>query len=183
MTFCLDCRRVWPREALICGTCRRSFGGRLCDNKHISFATATNCTICGSRKLLQPARYMRLQFPIMLLASIVMLFLIKLLLSKLALLIQLSFDAVSLIFQFLTGHELYAVLSGFTILIGALYMMWIGVRRIIGPESSPVRLVEYLVPALLRQSADLLRLACRGIVRATKGVKEPGDSSSRGNRE
>ena len=51
MRLCLSCYRLWPRGAVYCGTCARSFEGRLCPARHISPAGARACIHCGATEL------------------------------------------------------------------------------------------------------------------------------------
>ena len=67
MKLCLSCRRLWPREALLCGYCGCSFGGRLCSRRHISPASARCCIICGQTELTPPTGYLPLGWLIALL--------------------------------------------------------------------------------------------------------------------
>lgn len=54
MRLCLTCYRVWPREAILCGHCGRSFGGRRCPRRHLSPAAARCCVQCGATPLTEP---------------------------------------------------------------------------------------------------------------------------------
>lgn len=54
MRLCLFCYRLWPRDALFCGACGRSFGGRLCPARHLSPRSARVCVQCGRDELSEP---------------------------------------------------------------------------------------------------------------------------------
>lgn len=54
MRLCLSCYRLWPRSALFCGACGRSFGGRLCPSRHLSPANAHVCVQCGKDEMSEP---------------------------------------------------------------------------------------------------------------------------------
>lgn len=54
MRLCLSCYRLWPREAILCGWCGRSFNGRLCPRRHLSPASARCCVLCGQTPLTEP---------------------------------------------------------------------------------------------------------------------------------
>ena len=51
MRLCLSCYHIWPGEAILCGHCGRSFGGRLCARRHLSPASARCCIQCGHPQL------------------------------------------------------------------------------------------------------------------------------------
>ena len=60
MHLCLACRGVSPRGSAFCGHCARSFGGRLCPNRHRNAPSVRCCTTCGSPALTECARSLRL---------------------------------------------------------------------------------------------------------------------------
>lgn len=51
MRFCLSCRLISPAEALFCGRCGSSSGGRLCPRHHRSPAGSLFCVHCGRQEL------------------------------------------------------------------------------------------------------------------------------------
>ena len=53
MKLCLSCYHLSPGESVYCGTCGRSFGGRICrtKKKHLSPPSAQVCVQCGSTDL------------------------------------------------------------------------------------------------------------------------------------
>lgn len=51
MIICRSCFTVWPDEALYCGQCKRSFGGRRCPKGHLSPPSVTACVQCASTEL------------------------------------------------------------------------------------------------------------------------------------
>jgi hypothetical protein len=56
MRLCLTCRYLSPRDALYCGHCARSFGGRRCPHHHLSPPDANVCIRCGAAELSEAAR-------------------------------------------------------------------------------------------------------------------------------
>jgi len=60
MKLCLSCYHLWPVEALLCGQCGRSFGGRLCARRHHSPPSSRVCVHCGLTELTAPTAYVPL---------------------------------------------------------------------------------------------------------------------------
>ena len=60
MRLCLSCRFVSPADALFCGRCGRSFGGRLCPRHHRSPAGSKFCVHCGRQELTQATLHLPL---------------------------------------------------------------------------------------------------------------------------
>jgi RNA polymerase subunit RPABC4/transcription elongation factor Spt4 len=58
MRLCLSCYRLWPRGALFCGACGRSFGGRVCKRRHVSPPGAQVCIQCGESELTEATGYL-----------------------------------------------------------------------------------------------------------------------------
>ncbi len=54
MKRCNDCNRLSPDGALFCGTCRATFGVKLCPNRHLNPTNVTYCLQCGSEELTRP---------------------------------------------------------------------------------------------------------------------------------
>lgn len=74
MRLCLSCYHLWPGDALLCGHCARSFGGRLCARHHRSPASARCCVQCGLTELTVPTRSFPLGwFPLLLIWGCVIL--------------------------------------------------------------------------------------------------------------
>ena len=74
MRLCLSCYHMWPGDALLCGHCGRSFGGRLCARRHRSPTGARCCVQCGLTELTVPTRSLPLGWlPVLLSAGILLL--------------------------------------------------------------------------------------------------------------
>src|SRR5713226_4221950 len=56
MKRCHDCGRLSPEGAVFCGTCRSSFGVKLCPKLHINPVEVKYCSVCGSEELSKPHR-------------------------------------------------------------------------------------------------------------------------------
>jgi hypothetical protein len=56
MKRCNDCGRLSPEGALFCGTCRATFGVKLCPMRHLNPVGVTFCVQCGSEELTRPHR-------------------------------------------------------------------------------------------------------------------------------
>src|SRR5882724_9692852 len=54
MKRCNDCGRLSPDGALFCGTCRATFGVKLCPMRHLKPVDVTYCLRCGSEELTRP---------------------------------------------------------------------------------------------------------------------------------
>src|SRR5713101_2001927 len=54
MKRCHDCGRLSHEGALFCGTCRATFGVKLCPNRHLNPTNVTYCLTCGSEELTRP---------------------------------------------------------------------------------------------------------------------------------
>jgi DNA-directed RNA polymerase subunit RPC12/RpoP len=168
MKLCLNCYRGWPNDSIICGNCRRSFGGRLCSNKHMSAATASNCTTCGSRKLLAPTKYVSLHVPVTLLSLFILLLAAKITIAFFGEIISLFFLVLSAVFAFLTGHDLRSVaMTALTVVIVSGFV-WLLVRRIAGSESAVIAAIEFLAVSFVRTTRGLLALIWRGILQAKR---------------
>lgn len=166
MKYCLDCRRAWPSEALICGTCRRSFGGRLCANKHLSPAGSSCCVTCGSRILLHPARYLNLSTPIWLCSWLIGILLLKLIVANFGLLVELAVGGVEAIGSFVIGLPLGRLLASLTQTAVVLGLVWMGFRRILGATSVPVKTLEFLVTLGVRQLPNAIRWSATIVTQA-----------------
>jgi len=77
MRLCLSCHRLWPRDALFCGGCARSFGGRLCSARHLSPASAHVCVQCGRDDLSEPTAFLSLSWLSTLLSAVCLLLIWK----------------------------------------------------------------------------------------------------------
>lgn len=60
MRLCLTCFHLSRAGSLYCGFCSRSFGVRLCGNKHANAPHVRFCTTCASSSLSEPTRFIRL---------------------------------------------------------------------------------------------------------------------------
>ena len=60
MRLCLSCRRVSPGGSIFCGYCARSFGMRLCANKHKNAPHVLCCTTCASPDLTEATQFVPL---------------------------------------------------------------------------------------------------------------------------
>nr|WP_309695483.1 zinc ribbon domain-containing protein [Armatimonas sp.] len=58
MRYCSTCKFMSPRDALYCGHCARSFGGRRCPHHHLSPPDAKVCVQCGSPELTEAAGFL-----------------------------------------------------------------------------------------------------------------------------
>jgi len=54
MTYCYNCGHMTAGEPLFCGTCGRSYDGKLCPRLHMNPRGAEVCSKCGSRELSTP---------------------------------------------------------------------------------------------------------------------------------
>lgn len=149
----------------MCGSCRRSFGGRICSSKHLSPVTATCCTTCGSRKLSQAARYLNLNFSFLLCSWAIALLLLKLLMANLATVFGLAIEAADHVFSFVLGkpvkQELGCLLQ-YAIVFG---LIWIAIRRIVGKDSGVVKAAERLFGQVFRRLPRVLLWLARGLVK------------------
>lgn len=183
MKYCLDCRRAWPSEALICGTCRRSFGGRLCANKHLNPAGSTCCVTCGSRKLLHPARYLNLSSPICLCSWLVGILLLKLAVANFGILVGLAVSVVEAVGSFVIGlplGQLFASLPQAAVVLG---LLWLGFRRILGVNSQLVKAIERLSALCARQLPHVIRWTAKTIARAISSRPQQDKPPLRGGRQ
>lgn len=166
MKYCLDCRRLHPGRAQVCGGCRKSFGGSLCPNKHLSPGWANCCVVCGSKKLLPVARSLDLRTPMVLASWFVGLLGLKLLLSNLGLILGLVFNLGDSVFSFVTGLSIGVLLGGLIQHGVVLGIIWVAFRKILGANSLPVRAIERLIIAALRRTPALLVWCARAFVRS-----------------
>lgn len=51
MRYCLSCKYLSPNDAVYCGHCARSFGGRRCTQHHLSPPDSKVCIQCGATEL------------------------------------------------------------------------------------------------------------------------------------
>ena len=51
MRYCLSCKYLSPSDAVYCGHCARSFGGRRCPQHHLSPSDSKVCIQCGTSEL------------------------------------------------------------------------------------------------------------------------------------
>jgi hypothetical protein len=181
--LCLDCRRAWPADALICGTCRRSFGGRLCQRNHLSPAGSTCCTTCGSRQLLRPARYLNLRLPALILSWIVGLILLKLVFANIGAFLGLVFAALGAALSFVLGQSVGLALGAQLQYVVVLALLWLAFRKILGARSLPIRGVEILVEGACRALPRVARLGWIALLRAISGAHEPQRPPMRGGRD
>lgn len=161
--YCRDCHRFWPSGAMICGTCRRSFGGRLCPKNHLSPATATCCITCGSRKLLQPARQLSMAGPLSMFAWIIGLLLLKFLLTNVSGLIGLVESGADMIGSFVIGQSLGQFLGCLTQAGVIVVLVWLALRHVFGRESR-------LVMGLERLAWQLVVVTWRTAVKLAKAL-------------
>jgi len=59
MKRCNDCNRLSPDGSLFCGTCRATFGVKLCPQRHLNPVGVTYCLQCGSEELTRPHKKYR----------------------------------------------------------------------------------------------------------------------------
>jgi hypothetical protein len=180
MKLCLDCRRVWPAEALICGSCRRSFGGRLCPGRHLSPSRAACCTTCGSRKLLQPARFLNLGLPTRLCAWAIGLLLLKLAIANLGTLIHLAACFAFQLGSWLVGAPLVHLVCLLLPYVVVTLIFWVGFRTILGAKSLPVQMMERAFLYTLRNSPKVLAWWARTAVKAISRRSTPSNQSGKG---
>ena len=65
MKRCNDCNRLSPDGALFCGTCRATFGVKLCPMRHLNPIDVTFCLQCGSEELSRPHKMPYLNLRVM----------------------------------------------------------------------------------------------------------------------
>lgn len=183
MKYCLDCRRAWPGESLICGTCRRSFGGRLCANKHLSPAGSSCCGTCGSRKLLHPARYLNLSTPIWLCSWLIGILMLKLVVANFGFLVGLAVSVAEAIGSFVIGLPLGRLFASLTQAVVVLGLVWLAFRRILGANSIPVKAVERLCALGARQLPHVIRWSAKTIARTVSSRSRQNLPPPRGGRE
>ncbi len=169
MKYCLNCRRLWPYSAQICGACRGSFGGRLCSNKHLSPIGSTCCTICGSKKLLQAARYLDLTMPVFLASWVVGLLLIKLLISNLGAALGLALHVLGFIGSFLLGESMGIFLGSLIQLTIVCALIFLAFRKILGKDALPVKWLEGLLKYVMRQVPHVARWTVKAILKMIAG--------------
>ena len=168
MKLCLNCYRAWPSDSIICGNCRRSFGGRLCNNKHMSAASASNCTTCGSRKLLAPTKYLSMPVPVALLSLLILLLGAKITIAFFGQIVNFLFLVLSTIFAFVTGQDLQSVaLIVLTVAVTSGFV-WFLVRRTVGSESAVVAAIEFLAISFFRSIRGLMGLIWRGFLQTNR---------------
>lgn len=155
--LCLDCRRAWPADALICGTCRKSFNGRLCQHNHLSPPNAACCTTCGSRRLLQPARSLNLRFSLLLLSWVVGLIALKVLFANFGIVLGFVFGMLGAAFSFVLGQSVGLVFGALIQYVVVLTLIWVAFRRILGAQSIPVRAIECLTTKAVRAVPKVTR--------------------------
>lgn len=177
MKYCLNCRRLWPAQAQICGSCRCSFGGRLCSSKHLSPAGSVCCVTCGSRKLLQHARYVNLSLPVILASWLVGLLLLKLLISNIGALVAFVIGGIEVVGSFLLGQSLGAFFGGIFQITVVCALIWLAFRRILGRNSFPVKAFESLLRQCARQAPHLIRWTTKMLLRAISGSQKQSGSS------
>lgn len=73
MKLCGSCHRASGAGSVYCGGCGRTFGVKLCDNKHANAPSPAVqfCTTCGSTQLSEPTRYLNLNWAAPLLSLLV----------------------------------------------------------------------------------------------------------------
>lgn len=165
MILCLHCRRLWPNQAQICGLCRRSFGGRLCPHGHLSPALSRYCSTCGNKKLLQPAKYLKLGCLTQLLVCVSLLIILKLCIAHFSVLCSIAFGATTTISSFLLGRspiDIFLVALPSVINIA---VTWIVLRIVLGKDAVLTRVFEQgsfkLFRYLIRFLIDSARILCR----------------------
>ena len=77
MKICLSCRQASPRGSVYCQGCSRTFGTKLCANKHPNAPSprVQFCATCGSPEMTEPTRFLNLSWAAPLLAGLIALFL------------------------------------------------------------------------------------------------------------
>lgn len=182
MKYCLNCRRLWPYSAQICGSCRGSFGGRLCSNKHLSPIGATCCTICGSKKLLQAARYVDLTVPVFLASWAIGLLLIKLVIANLGSILGLALQALSVVGSFLLGQSVGLFVGSLFQLAVVCGLIYLAFRKILGKDSMPVKWFESAAKWGVRQAPRVARSIATMALKAIAGSrKQKGAPSEKRN--
>jgi len=178
MKYCRDCRRLWPTEALFCGSCRRSFGGRRCNAGHLSPATASCCTTCGSRKLSLAARHTDLALPVRAVACVVGLLLLKFIFANLWAILAIVVRSMWALASFVVGDSVREALATIFPTIVVATLIWIAFRKILGRHSGAgkgiERLTWLLLVALTRAAARLARQLVVWITTRSSGPPRGG---------
>jgi hypothetical protein len=181
--YCLECHRIWPSEALICGSCRKSFGGRLCHQHHLSPPGATCCVVCGSRKLLHPAMYWNLRVPILVGSWLAGILALKFLFGNLGTILGFLFTCLDRIGSFVIGQSLASLFGTLVQLAIVLAIIWLAFRRLLGPNSLPIRGLERIASTAIRQLPQVARWVLKAVVRAVSGRPLQTRPPLRGGRE
>ena len=73
MKICLSCHQATPRGSVYCQGCSRTFGTKLCANKHPNAPSpqVQFCATCGSAEMTEPTRYLNFSWAGPLLAGLV----------------------------------------------------------------------------------------------------------------
>lgn len=172
MIYCRDCRRLWPSGSTICGTCRRSFGGRLCPKNHLSPAAATCCTTCGNLKLLRPARQISFTPFLSLAACIVGLVILKFLVARSGFLWQVAVGAADAIGSFVVGRSLACMLGSLFQAVVVLALVWLAIRTIIGKNSDLTKSLERLFASVTRFALKVAAAGVRAFARWVGGCAQ-----------
>ena len=72
MKICLSCSHASPRGSGYCQGCSRTFGKKLCANKHSNAPSplVQFCAVCGSPEMTEPTRFLNLSWAAPLLAGL-----------------------------------------------------------------------------------------------------------------
>ena len=73
MKICLSCSHASPRGSVYCQGCSRTFGKKLCANKHSNAPSpqVQFCAVCGSSEMTEPTRFLNLSWAAPLLAGLI----------------------------------------------------------------------------------------------------------------
>lgn len=141
----------------------------MCSNKHLSPIGASCCTICGSKKLLQAARYVDLTMPVFLASWAIGLLLIKLLIANFGSILGLAYQALSLVGSFLLGQSVGLFVGSLFQLAVACGLIYLAFRKILGKDSMPVKAIEILVKQGARQVPHVLHWAIKAVIGVISG--------------
>jgi len=125
MRLCLTCLHLSRAGSIYCGSCGRSFGVRLCGNKHANAPHVHFCTTCASSSLSEPTRFLRLGWVSAGLSVLALLTAWRWILAHLGAVAAGAWAAASWILAVLLGTSFCAVDHGVRAALALLIAGWI----------------------------------------------------------
>ena len=185
MKICLSCSHASPRGSVYCQGCSRTFGKKLCANKHPNAPSAQIqfCAVCGSSEMTEPTRFLSLSWAAPLLAGLIALGLWRWGLAHWLLLGTLLGHFILFLAALLLDTTPCGVLSGMRRVLSWIIALWaLGWMLTLLPgRGGPTGNWLRALPASLGKLAGrggrvLLRLAMHGLRRAV--WQSPGKSGA-----